>query len=102
MPLHVNSPFTLVLRKTEPLIDGKQSADPDSARRMYTRIKDTGAQRTEMDSFPLIIRKTRTPVSVAARLAESSITRRTDSELQCPWLGGGAFRSQAMFVRFRR
>lgn len=101
MPLHVNSPFTLVLRKTKPLIDGQQSADPDSARRMYTQIKDTGAQCMETDSFPLIIRKTRTPVSVVARLAESSITRRTDSELQRPWLGGGAFRSQAMFVRFR-
>lgn len=30
MPLHVNSPFTLALRNTEPLIDAKQTADPDS------------------------------------------------------------------------
>lgn len=52
MPVHVNSPFTLVLRNTEPLIDGKQTADPDSTRRMYTQIKDTDAQRTGMDSSP--------------------------------------------------
>lgn len=57
MPLHVNSPFTLALRNTEPLIDAKQTADPGSERRMYTQIKDTVQSIKKMDSFPLIIRK---------------------------------------------
>lgn len=38
MPLHVNSPFTLVLRNTEPLIDAKQTADPDTGGRSVTDV----------------------------------------------------------------
>lgn len=59
MPPHVNSPFTLALRNTEPLIDAKQNADPDPVRRTYAQIKDAGAQPTKTDSAhpPHIIKK---------------------------------------------
>lgn len=119
MPLHVNSPFTLALRNTEPLIDAKQTADPHSGSRSVTDAHTethTGTQAikcaicpefTEHKHSRLQLNKSKIsqifpklfPVFCKRLLGEEpeNLTtnftrmRHLGGNLQCPWLFRGVF-----------